>query len=417
MKKRSQNKTKRLLTTALLGATALLLAGCGKTAFVVASNEAYQQAPGVFTIPPKVDILLAQDDSGSIMEVHQAMARQMPEFLTQLQAKGWDYHFTSIPLTAQRAVSQIIASQHDANWGSAWLPTYPGAVYSMDTYGTIVPQFFAKPADYTGFISYADTSNSLGGLEPGFARITSALTSGVTGTGFLRDDALLVVLVVGNGNDTSGVTKCLQNGYMVDYESLAVAPSGCRIDGVPVSNPGPTRASSLASYKAQLQVLKPVASQTKFYAAVSPVNGTCLGSGAYRGDRYLTMATQTGGESYNICSQSASGVLTSLSQSLSAQKLLLRTRYLFIDRDPDLSTVVVTKYVGGDPARAVTIPQDAANGWTFLGYRENLHAIEYPVPMNLTTGYAIELHGSAKLVGNDTASVTFKHKGWQNTAQ
>ena len=37
--------------------------------------------------------------------------------------------------------------------------------------------------------------------------------------------------------------------------------------------------------------------------------------------------------------------------------------------------------------------------------------------MNLSSGYAIELHGSAKLSGDDTAKVDFKPAGWQNTAE
>ncbi|MCM2279414.1 MAG: hypothetical protein NDJ89_15165 [Oligoflexia bacterium] len=414
MKPRKHKRPWNLLLATALSASALSATGCGKTAFVVASIEAQQQAPGVFTVPPKVDLLLVQDDSGSIMEIHQAMARQMPEFLRSLQGKGWDYHFTSIPLTAQRDVTQVVASQHDANWGSEWTPPYPGAPFSLSTPGTIVPQFFVKPGQYTGFLSYADTNSRLNGLEPGLANITRTLYGSASGTGFLRDDALLVVLVVGNGNDTSGVTKCLQNGYRVDYENLSVAPTDCQKDGVPVSNPTGTRASSFAEYKAQLQAVKPAASQTKFYAAVAANTGSCLGSTAWQGLRYQQMARDTGGQSYDICTKSVSSVLSSLSESLTAQKLLLRTRYLFIDREADVSTIVVTKVVNGV---AQTIPQDTANGWSYLGYRENLFAIDYPVEMNLATGYAIELHGSAKLTGTETATVSFKHKGWQNSAQ
>ena len=71
----------------------------------------------------------------------------------------------------------------------------------------------------------------------------------------------------------------------------------------------------------------------------------------------------------------------------------------------------------GIGARIVSVPQDATNGWTYAGYVSNVFAIDYPIPMDQASGYAIELHGSAELMGNDTAKVDFKPQGWQNTAQ
>jgi hypothetical protein len=88
---------------------------------------------------------------------------------------------------------------------------------------------------------------------------------------------------------------------------------------------------------------------------------------------------------------------------------------LFISQDADPSSIKVTRYNGGDASQATTIPQDAINGWTYVGSVSNVYAIDYPVPMNLSSGFAIKLNGSAKISGNDTTEVDFKPAGAQDS--
>ena len=55
----------------------------------------------------------------------------------------------------------------------------------------------------------------------------------------------------------------------------------------------------------------------------------------------------------------------------------------------------------------------AAVAWSMQYY---IAAIDYPINSNLIkSGYAIELHGDARLVGDDTADVTFKPAGANDT--
>lgn len=417
--KSQKNTTKRLVSAALMGASALMLAGCGKTAFVVSQSTQKQMAPGSFTVPAKVDILLAEDDSGSIMSVYGAIAQQMPQFLAGLEAKGWDYHFATTPLTYDRALSQAVASRHDANWGSLWTPPYPGAPFPGS--GTLASSVFRTPDTYAGFLSYSDMSNSNNSTEAGFETIRKTLTTRESGTNFLRPDAMLVVLVVGNGEDTSGVTYCqYSGGVTATPESGFYGPQYCWKDGqsVPTTSTG-TKASSFASYKSAFQGLKSTPSLFKMYAAVSPSNtSNCLGGSAWAGSRYSQMAAETGGQSYDICAQSVSNVLGAMSQHLQNQRLALRTRYVFLNKEPDVSTIKVVKYLGG--TTPVELPQSATDGWTYAGYvspNAPVYTIDSPVPMNLASGYAIELHGSAKLLGDDTADVTYLEKGLGNSAQ
>ncbi len=192
--------------------------------------------------------------------------------------------------------------------------------------------------------------------------------------------------------------------------------------------PSSTYASSLsyyadrfATYKLSSEAddtLEKAKLRIKYFSVVRKSSGyspiSCAGGQAFYGRRYIDMASRLGGQSYDLCSQPISSVLNSLSGQLQAQKLAFRTRYLFINHEPDLAKLRVVKYLNGDPAQAVEIPQDPANGWTYAGYLTDF-AIDSPVKMNKTTGYAIELHGKAKLIGEDRAKVTSTPKGAQDS--
>lgn len=390
--------------TTLLAATGGSLTGCGQQSFIPVSNTSEAVAPGNFVIPPKVDILFAEDDTGSMNEILPQVSKQMPKFLEGLQAKNWDYHFALVPLTKDRAIQQITASHHDGNWGSSWVAPYPGAVAGGA--GTIVANLFRLPTekDFTPYMTTTDLNTGLNGFETGLENIRLALKNRIQGTGFLRDDALLVIVALSNGEDTSGVTYCQRgDGYTQPCEEL--------------SQTGGTYESSLDYYKSQFLSVKADAAQLKFFAAVAG-SSTCMGApNSKPGIRYQRMASALNGEKFDICTNSISSILESLTSKLQSVKVALRTRYLFIDADADVSSIEVMKYVGGNAATAVKIEQDAENGWTYAGYLSNVHAIDSPVPMNISSGYAIELHGSAKLTGDDTAKVTFRGAGTQTSSK
>jgi len=401
--------------------------GCGPQTFIVTRSLKTQVGPGHFMVPPKVDILMAEDDTGSMNDVYSQISSQMPGFLDSLESKRWDYHFTTIPLTTDRTLSMATASKYDANWGSQWIPSFPGA--TITAVGSLSANIFKTLSDYQslGFLTTSDVNNSLNGWEPGLSNIHTALTGRMSGTGFLRSDALLVIFAISNGNDTSGVTICKRNdGYQgacgeIGFPNPATSyaagtVTACYQNGNSVSCPSTaTDSSSLTSYKTSFQALKANANQVQFHAAVSNGSYTnCLGGRAYKGSRYQDMATQTGGKSYDICSQGVTSVLDQLGTQLQGTKLAFRMRYLFLDEEPDQASIIVTKFANGDASQSSVIPQDATNGWTYAGNVTNVYAIDLPVNMNLTSGIAIELHGTAKLLGNDSATVDYKPAGAQN---
>jgi hypothetical protein len=377
---------------------ALAASGCGDPSFAPQTQSAAQTAPGSVFIPPKVDIVLAEDDTGGMSSILTQVNSQAQNFLNSLENQGWDYRFMTVPLTGDRPITQIVASHYDSNWGSSWVAPYPGA---SSTAGMVLANLFSFPSYYNQFIQPGQINGGLNGMEPAFQNVYNALSVRAPQAQALRADAMLVILVVSNGNDTSGVNYCLRvDGVTVPCETISGSGDHSLTD-------------SFNQYVNAFRSLKPSNSLVKMYSAVSPVTAnsytgvSCMGGNAFIGTRYQQMASMLGGQSYSICSQPISTIFAELQNNLHATKLQFRTRYLFIDRAPQVSTIVVTKFLGGSPGQPVSIPQDATNGWTYAGYLNNVATIDYPTNMNYGSGYAIELHGTAKLVGDDTATVNF----------
>jgi hypothetical protein len=423
---RMKQNFKRVGIATAAAAAALILVSCGRQAFLVTDSIELKQGPGTFLIPPKVDFILAQDDTAGISELRNELRSQMPVFLNALESRGWDYRFATVPLTNDRELTQVVASRYDSNWGSSWISPFPGA--NPNSF-RIASHLFRTPGQYTGFIDYVD--NTSGSFEDGFANISDQLSSRLNPSGMLRNDSLQVVLVVSTGEDTSYVNYCRSDFYNRDipcgsYPETGAAPkwNGTVCTDLTQVNGGhycDSRALSANYFKSVFQASKPVPQLSRVYAAVSTTGSSnssraCRSGYAFKGSRYMGLAGDTGGRSYDICSQPVASVLDQLSQELQAVRVGFRTRYVFTATQPDPNTIRVIKYVNGNPAEAVEIFQSASSGWTFEGFRSNIYTIDYPINMNLGTGWTIELHGSSKAVGNDRIEVFYKPAGVSNTS-
>lgn len=406
----------------------VLFSSCGKQAFVVSHTQVEVPPAGAFIVPPKVDLLLVEDDSGSIFEAYAELSQQIPIFLNQLESKNWDYHFATVPLLTDRPLKQILASKYDSNWQDLWIAPYPAAPRNGP--GTVLPAFFSFPESYIGFISYASLGVEQNGSEPGFKNLDKAFSSRIPPTGFIREDALMVVLIVGNGEDTSNVNFCERTGGdkikvpceqtgrplcdKIENDKTLIFKDGEIIEDTTCGS----YQLSFDQYYQNFQQIKPEREQLKFYAAVANQRSTsCLGGNAYLGARYQQMAQLLGGEHYDICSQSIATILSLLSKHLQSYRILFQTHYLFLASEPDIASIQVIRHPGGDPSLSEVIPQNEDDGWTYAGYLSNAPMIDIPLELNFGTGYAIELHGSGRLMGDDTASIQFKPKGVQNSAK
>ncbi len=416
--------------------------GCGKQSFVVTDSKQAQQSPGSFFIPPRVDIVLLQDDTGGIKQAQAELNAGIPGFLSNLESSGWDYHFATVPMTADRAFDQVMTSKHDSNWGSLWTPAYPGQLASDPS--MVLSTFFRQPPGasqaYNAFVDPNTVNSASAGWEPSLANLDKALNTRAAGTHFLRDDAMLVVLIVGNGDDTSDVWYCNRGDAYVPCKTIARnnVPMSighqCKKNGTLFTcsdaqvladtsyddslNNYRNRLIALKNHDNLLDVNQPQ-TRLRVFSAVSQykvTNGTCRSGNAFAGNRYVALSNSLGGGSSqaqfsDVCSVSIGQTLAGLQGVLESQKLDFQTRFLFIQRDAKVETIKVTKYSNG---QSIDLPQDATNGWTYVGHSTQ-YAIDYPIQMNQQTGYAIELHGTAKLHGDDSADVSYKPVGSQDT--
>jgi hypothetical protein len=400
------------LYSSLFGLIALTsLSGCGQQPFMATPSVDALSAPGSVVIPAKADILLVEDDTGSMNEIYPQIQGAMPNVLKGLEANGWDYHFATIPLTTFRPIQEAAGSQYDGN-SSPWVSPFPGALQYGP--GTLASWIFRTADSYDGYLHKNEIIQT-NGTEWGLDNIVNSVMSMQSdGTNFLRDDAMLVIMVVGNGNDTSRVNYCARpgDGTAVPCDTLGM-PSCSTTDISQWGAPGATCSSgalSLGYYTSLLKSLKPSSAMIRFYAAVSAETVTglgCQGANATPGYRYQSVASALNGKSYDICSgQSAvTASLGALANDLQNVHLSLRTRFLPISQRADASTIVVTRDDG------VVIPQSSTNGWTYSDSVITNYQIDYPVPMNQFSGYAVELHGNYKLIGNQTATVSYTPYG------
>ncbi len=359
----------------------LFLAACSNpAAFNAGTSTDSIAAPGTYAIYPKVDFVIALDDTGSMTEALNQIRDQFPIFLTTLGNHNWDFHAVTVPLTATLPVTQVIGSIHDPSMPN-WVPDYPGQTTSSGDF--ITPSFFQTPSSYSAFAvsSSATIKYSENGLEPGLSNILSNLTdTSMQTSGALRSDALLVVLAVSTGNDTSNQTISL------------------RVDGVAVTSD--TATSTVAYFQSQFQALK---RNLQFYALVPAApSSNCIGTNANTvGARYQQLASLLSGASYDICNQNMSSIFSSLANTLQITLHNYTLGVLTLNQQPQPATITIKRSNGQ------IIPQDPINGWTYSGYLTNTPSIIAPVKMNNVTGYAITLHGTGQVSGTDSIAVTY----------
>jgi len=410
------NKKRSLIGIGAVIFTLLTVVACGnKASFEVVSSTEATSGPGFYSMPPKVDIAVFMSTRGSMISVLPTVNPDIQNFLSILDSEGWDYHFVMTSLDTPQTPTRIACSVYDGN-STNWQPPYPGASRASSS---VVSNYYSSASNYTNYMS-GSASN---GLEAGLDTINTFYKSsfGVQ-SGFSRPDAMSVIFVVSNGNDTSKVNYCPRNdGSMAPCEQADTAHPLCTANANDPTGGSTTcgsDASSLAYYQRNLLAVK---SNLKFFAAV-PESGeaTCLNENAQTGTRYMEMASRLGGAYFDLCTQSLGAVLTDLTLSLAAVQQSYKTQELFISQAANPSTIVVTKAINGDPGNVVIIPQSTTQGWNYEGQVTNVPVIYSVAPngaktyMNTASGYGIHLYGSAVLSGSDTASVQYMPAGANN---
>jgi len=355
------------------------LSGCGKQTFDVVQSQQDSGAPGSMSIAPKVDLLLAVDNTGSTYSVQSRLNAAIRGFLSQLNGQNWDFRVTAIPLTGTPTITQISASKFDAN-SANWVAPYPGAPHTS----TIPASMYVAPENYQVSVN----STSTDGTENGLRNIGTALASANAQNYFIRKEAILAIVVLSNGEDSS-------DG--VDYSAYPYLPFQAISSGV-LNGIKNAKGSALASSVHLIPVVSNGSS-----------NCSAIGGGtAWNAVRYKSAGAQIGGHnSIDICSNSMNAVFAQIQSQVSAIQLSFVKRFIQLASRPNESTINIVKNRTDGSTIVVPKSVNGSPGWVYLG-EATRPMVSEPIEMDFRTGYMVQLIGDAyKLTGAETATVTY----------
>lgn len=292
---------------ALGWAAALTLVGCSNEAsfHLNTHTDTWQQAPN-----NEVDILFVVDDSCSMAEEQDTLARGFETFVGQMEDSGTDFHIGVISTSFE---------YDDPQRGV--LRGAPPFLTAADDY---VSAFQARAQMGT------DGSDKEKGLEAATWALSPAMTTGAN-RGFLRPKAHLLVVVVSDEED------CSDEG---------------RLEGQPAESCYTEREKlvPVSEYVVALQALKPRRELVQVGAIIGVEGAACQ---AYPSQRYLQAATLTGGLVGDICSPDWSGMLTDLGLNASGVRDRFQLSYGAVE-----DSIVVT--VDGEE-----VVEDPILGWQY----------------------------------------------------
>ena len=372
----------------------LALGACGPQAFAPNTVSSAQDAAGNMDLPPKVDIVVGVGMSGTMLNIINGLGSDFAAFQDSLQKSGWDYRFVVIPLSEYMPVTStslagtVSVSHYDTNYPlGTWLAPYPGADHSDSTLG-INPSLFNQNITFPTIPSGLPND----GHETGVGSEATFLARSDVRNQFLRPDATLAVITISNGDDRSG--------------------------------PWPTDATkqwtpTQSYYNSYLSEMKAASPELKYYSVVAAPSTSCRSGGNWYGKYYaqFTQMVNGGNDCFadgtcvDLCVNPVKTALTNIQKNLATKIQPFHKKYLVVKSEPQPGSIHVTRHTSSG---SFDILQDASNGWTYVGAvpAGGVYAIDYPIPMDLvTSGYLIELHGSAKLTNGDTATVTYMNSG------
>ena len=378
---------------------ALTLTACGPQAFTPSVMVSNQTAAGGVNLPPRVDILLGVSSDGGMQNIRASLQSQLSAFVQNLESKGWDYRFVSVPMS-EYDYSNILspsyshdytvaASRFHTNHGSNWLAPYPGAL-NTDPFYTLNPAFFNPGINLPSI-----NNGHVDGHQYGLKNQATYLNLNTVKNQILRADANLAVITISNGRDASDGWSYQPS--TITYSS-GVTSSGNQYLPSPVN---------VTNYLLQMQSVKANPNMLKYYSVVSASDSnSCIYGPARRGEEYIQAANATGGIAINLCNNTISSALNAIAQNIQSQPLYFKKDHLLLETKPNPATIKVYK-------NGVLLPEDPTNGWTYMGYLQNQALIFWPTSMASSTGYMIKLNGTATLVGSDSAKVEYMNDGVQ----
>ncbi len=351
----------------ILTSFATAIVGCGKEEFVGQQYDQSVSAVGHLSVAAKVDVLFVVDNTPSFNFPAAELQGAMPGFVSTLTNQGWNYHVAAIPMALSSSSSSYVYTAPSI--GSVLVD--PSRNTATTRSGSINEDFVPAPYAITssGSLQTVFSINQyVGGTEQAFRSIRDALQS--ERANFVRDDAMLAVVVITNGQDNSGNTPA----QWAEYIRVAAGKTDLR----------------------SIQVFPIISNRL-----VS--DRSCLGANATYGSRYADLAYAFGTPNpwmFNVCqatSGSMSTMLQALASQLSARKVDFVRTAIALNRAPR-----VIQWV---KKNGVELPRDNdVNGWTYEDLGSPRQVCEVTIPYDelcTNTQFVIRLHGSATALGDD----------------
>lgn len=332
-----KNAAKFMLAAIVGGGALVTLVGCNKndSSFsTLPTSKAFTQA----TINNKVDILWVIDNSLSMQPLQDNLINNYTSFMTQFQAKGFDYQMAVI-------TSDAYLASVDYRNDPAMAQFKDGNATVQSGYRIVTP---STPDPLAAFTINANQGQFGSGDERVFQSMLESLKSPLN-QGFFRSGAFHAVVILSDEDDFSNYSRAEGSGGDHSYSQtglLAVSEVIAQLDALTGSS------ASKRNYN--------VSAITATDASCKPFASSIVGQ------RYMELANQTNGVLGSVCDTSFANSLQNI------QERIIELSTLFpLDREPNVRTINVV-------VNGTAIPNDELNGWTYLA-DEN----------------AIQFHGSA----------------------
>ena len=359
--------TTLLLRSAVLGGGLLLsLAGCNNSrlnTLPATNSEVHYQGGGA----PPVDVLFVVDNSGSMANEQQNLGANFQQFISYFQALGLDYH---LGVTTTDDLKTAVTED-----GTTHNPGEQGKLVGNPN--ILTPQTQNVIGDFTANVNVGIAGwRAERGLESAKLALSNPMRNGAN-AGFLRDNAILAIIIVSDEEDQSK----------------------------PYGSTEPTKAEADdASWQAAN--LTPVADYVNFFlslknnnqamvnlsAIIGDVPGGCPTS-ASPGTRYAEAATMLHGVQGSICADNFGPILDQIGATVTG----LATAYP-LQFTPDPSTITVT--VDG------TVIPMGPTGWTYNAATNTISFAPNAVPPScavIQIDYGVADYGNGIVVGNNEA--------------
>lgn len=350
-------------------ATMVLTTACSKSAdsfSLLADASSYKQ--NAVYIPRKVDILWVVDNSGSMATSQTNLANNFPSFISKFVATGSDFRM------AVTTTDAFLAPYHASNNATSF--PYKDLSLIRDGAGSVHSGVFvidpSTPNIADVFLKNIKQGTSGSGDERAFSSFEETLKDS-RNSAFRRPDAFLAVILVSDEDDFSHNDS--SNGmntysFMENYADPSMYSIQHYVD-------------FLTNFTAPAGAGKNFSVNT-----ISILDSTCLAklqtSAQKIGQRYMDLATATGGKATSLCDDFSDSL------KVLADSIVELSSVFQLTREPLEETIVVT-------VNGVNVPKDAVNGWTYDA-----------------STIAISFHGSSVPAAGADVRINFDPKGVKN---